>query len=115
MSGWHLCFWKAATGDAAEIAGRLLEDEDVSGVTPAQEVLQLRRELLSRWPDLADDITPWGADLAPRQSWSDGDFTSHFVAVELRGERGEQIETEVATLARTLGLVGYNDILDEVL
>jgi hypothetical protein len=102
-------------GDPAEVAQRLLEGEDVTGVTPAPEVRQLRTELLTRWPDLADDLMPWGADLAPRLSWSEGDFTSHFVAVTLRGQQGEEIESQVAPIARDLGLVGYNDILDELI
>ncbi|OPG08405.1 hypothetical protein B1L11_28355 [Microbispora sp. GKU 823] len=59
---YDLYFWKSATGEASEVCDRLA-DEDVQGVDPSPDTLLFRAEVLRRWPDVADHISPWAPDL----------------------------------------------------
>jgi hypothetical protein len=76
-------FWKAAVvGDPTDVCDSLAE-EDAGCVEPSADVLAFRRDLLLRWPDLADCISPWHTDLDWRQPWGATDLADRFVYLTL--------------------------------
>ncbi|GAA0391367.1 hypothetical protein GCM10009530_48320 [Microbispora corallina] len=80
---YDLYFWPSgATKNPRRLADRLA-DEKADGLEPDERVLAFRAELLRRWPDLADKITPWHHDLGWRQPWGRTDLADRFVEVTL--------------------------------
>ncbi|MEV5570715.1 hypothetical protein AB0L06_11735 [Spirillospora sp. NPDC052269] len=104
---YELYFWKSAVGDPDEICDRL-DDEDVEGVTPSPEVEHFRSELLVRWPDLADRISPWAPDLDWRQPWGHEDLAAYFVSLSLALNTEASALQDFVTLARQYSLVTHD-------
>ncbi|GAA1872133.1 hypothetical protein [Actinomadura bangladeshensis] len=101
---YDLYFWKSAAGEPDEICDRLA-DEDV---VPAPEVERFRTELLARWPDLADRISPWAPDLDWRQPWGRKDLADYFVSLTLPFSTEASALQDMVTLARKHDLVTHN-------
>jgi hypothetical protein len=104
---YDLYFWKSAVGEPDEICDRLA-DEDVEGVAPSLEVERFRSELLGRWPDLADRISPWAPDLEWRQPWGGEDLAAYFVSLALSFSTEADALQEMVTLARKRSLVTHD-------
>ncbi|GAA2119660.1 hypothetical protein [Actinomadura napierensis] len=104
---YDLYFWKSAVGEPDEICDRLA-DEDVDGVAPGPEVERFRSELLNRWPDLADQISPWAPDLDWRQPWGREDLVAYFVSLSLSFSTEADALQEMVTLAREHSLVTHD-------
>ncbi|MBO2465191.1 hypothetical protein [Actinomadura violacea] len=102
-----LYFWKSAVVEPGEICDRLA-DEDVEGVAPSPEVERFRSELLGRWPDLADRISPWAPDLDWRQPWGREDLAAHFVSLSLSPRTEASALNDMVTLAREHSLVTHD-------
>jgi hypothetical protein len=81
---YDLYFWPsgAAPRRPHRLANRLA-DERPGELRPDPRVLAFRADLLHRWPDLADGISPWHHDLGERQPWGRTDLADRFVALQL--------------------------------
>ncbi|MCU7729381.1 hypothetical protein ODJ79_37175 [Actinoplanes sp. KI2] len=80
---YDLYFWPSGTGhDPGRLADRLAE-ERAEALVPDDRVVAFRAELLRRWPELADMISPWHADLGRRQPWGRTDLADRFVGLTL--------------------------------
>ncbi|MEV4538532.1 hypothetical protein AB0J82_32610 [Asanoa sp. NPDC049518] len=80
---FDLYFWPSgATKRPRLLAGRLA-DEDTRGLVPEERVLAFRADLLRRWPELADMISPWHDDLGWRQPWGRTDIADRYVGLNL--------------------------------
>ncbi|MEU8796124.1 hypothetical protein [Spirillospora sp. NPDC048819] len=104
---FDLYFWKSAAGEPDEICDRLA-DEDVDGVDPSPDVERFRSELLRRWPDLADRISPWAPDLDWRQPWGREDIAPYFVTLTLSFGTKPSAPHDIVALAREHSLVTYD-------
>ena len=104
---YDLYFWKSADGEAGEVCNRLA-DEDVDGVEASPDTQRFRAELLRRWPDLADKISPWAPDLTWRQPWGREDLAAYFVSLTLPYNTDQQTLNDVLALAHERGVVVYD-------
>ena len=104
---YDLYFWKSAAGEPDEICDRLA-DEDVDGVAPSPEVERFRSGLLGRWPDLADQISPWAPDLDWREPWGRDDLAAYFVTLTLSSSTKSRVLRDTVALARKHSLVTYD-------
>lgn len=103
-----LCFWKSAKGLPEDVYEQLADDENVQGLTPSQDVLNFRTELLHKWSVLADAISPWGPDLSPRLPWGNQHLLSYFVLLNFEDEGALHLLEDVVADARRHGLQGYD-------
>jgi hypothetical protein len=104
---YDLYFWKSASGEASEVCDRLA-DEDVQGVDASPDVLLFRAEVLRRWPDLADSISPWAPDLGWRLPWGREDLGAYFVSLTFLYGSDPQRLINVVALAHEYSLVVYD-------
>lgn len=99
-------FWKHAVGDPADIFDSLAEGE-TDALTESTDVLQFREDLLTRWPDLRDDLEPAEFDL--EESPEDA---SKYVLLTLSVRQLDYLP-EVLSMATKLGLTGYSGVAGE--
>jgi hypothetical protein len=104
---YDLYFWKSAVGTASEVCERLA-DEDVEGVDPSPEVQRFRVEPLRRWPDLADQISPWAPDLDWRQPWGREALAPYFVSLTVPYSTAAGALQDMVALAHEHALAAYD-------
>ncbi|GIF26639.1 hypothetical protein BJ973_001085 [Actinoplanes tereljensis] len=103
---YDLYFWPTGiAGNPRRLAVRLA-DEEAGDIKPDQRVLAFRAELLHRWPELADMISPWHHDLGKRQPWGRSDLADRFVGLTL--PYGWTDTSALPALAGAYGLDSYD-------
>lgn len=110
---YDLYFWPsgAAPRRPHRLANRLA-DERPGELVPDPRVLAFRAELLRRWPDLADQLSPWHDDLGGRQPWGRTDLADRFAVLTLRWSWPD---TELLPVLATLhGLDCYDPQTEEL-
>ncbi|MGK5557411.1 hypothetical protein ACSNOI_37975 [Actinomadura kijaniata] len=111
---YDLYFWKSAKGPAQEV-GHQLADEEVHGLEPSPDVERFRERLLTTWPDLADQISPWAPDLDWRQPWGRKDLAPYFVGLTLSWSTTTDDLDSMISIAREHGLTAYDPQTGEVI
>lgn len=104
---YDVYFWKSASAEANDVCDQLA-DEEVDSVEPSPDILRFREQLLTRWPELADHISPWSADLGWRQPWGRKDLAPYFVALTLSFSTDETTLRAMIDLADTHTLITYD-------
>jgi hypothetical protein len=103
---YDLYFWPSGAAKSPRRLADRLADEKTDGLVPDERVLAFRAELLRRWPDLADMISPWHHDLGWRQPEGRTDLANRFVGVTL--PYGWEGTTALPVLAGAYGLDSYD-------
>jgi hypothetical protein len=107
-----LYFWPSGMGgDPRGLADRLAE-ELTDPLVPDGRVLAFRSDLLRRWPELADMITPWHVDLGRRQPWGRTDLADRFVGLTLPYQW--EAASVLPALAGSYGLDCYDPQADRL-
>lgn len=101
-----MCFWSSSTADADETHARLLDD-DVSTVTPDPAVAELRREILTRWPELGEAVEPWSPDLGEPVTGPEG-LESHYLLLNLSWDSAPDVVEQINARGAALGLVVHD-------
>jgi hypothetical protein len=99
-------FWKQGVGDPEEIFDRLAEG-DASGLTPSDDVMRFREELLGLWPEMKDVLEPSDFDL--EESPEDA---LKYVLLTLSVRQLDYLP-QVIELAKKHGLCGFSGVAGE--
>ena len=99
-----LYFWKTALLADPEMVMDRLAMDDPSVILPDPTVAAFRTELLTRWPELDDQVSPVDADLA-----------AHFVIMQVPYHWNSEQTDDVVALAQRLGLCHYDPQTEEFL
>ncbi len=104
-----VCFWKSGNGSGRDLYVAAA-DGDIQLFDSSVEVLEFRERLIDRWPDLEHSLEP----LAYDPDLEEQEDLSRFVLVTLHASKGDRLKG-ISDLARSLGLMGYDPQIDEVI
>ena len=99
-------FWKHGRADPEEIFDKIAEG-DTSDLTSSSDVVRFREGLLARWPDIEDSLEPSKFDLA-----DEPDDALKYVLLTLSVRQLDHL-SEILSLAKENGLVGYSGVAGE--
>lgn len=111
---YDVYFWKVAKGETYDVYEELA-NEEVESVEPSPDVLRFREQLLTRWPELADRISPWAADLGWRQPWDREDLAPYFVGLTLSHSTTETTLRAIIDLANAHTLITYDPQITKII